>query len=85
MPIYVDNSIYPYGRMIMCHMTADTEEELHGMAGIIGIQKKWFQNKPRFPHYDICKAKRALAVEAGAVELTAREMVDLARRLRSCP
>ena len=75
MAVYVDQSIYKYRRMVMCHMVADTLEELHEMADKIGIDRKWFQSDSRYPHYDICKTKRALAVENGAKEVTGRDIV----------
>ena len=79
MVVYVDASVYPYGRMMMCHMMADTIEELHEMVDTIGVDRKHFQGD----HYDICKAKRQLAVLAGAVEITGREMVGVRRRNRT--
>lgn len=68
MSVYVDASLYGYGRMVMCHMIADTPDELHAMADRIGVARRWFQAPPKasFWHYDIAKSKRALAVEAGA-------------------
>ena len=81
MPVYVDAAIYPYGRMIMCHLMADTVEELHAMADKIGIQRKWFQNKST-PHYDICKSKRAAAILNGAIEIDRHQTVELIRKLR---
>lgn len=69
MPVYVDASLYSFGRMKMCHMTADTIDELHQMADRIGVARRWFQDK-RTPHYDICKSKRALALQFGAIEMT---------------
>ena len=42
--VYVDDYNAPYGRMTMCHMMADTLEELHAMADKIGIARKWFQD-----------------------------------------
>lgn len=71
MTVYVDESIFGYGRMIMCHMWADTLDELHDMADKIGMQRKWFQQPPKasWCHYDISKSMRAKAVTLGAVEV----------------
>lgn len=69
MTVYVDNVRYPYGRMVMCHMFADTLDELHAMADAIGINRKWFQQPPKasWEHYDISLGKKAQAIAAGAV------------------
>ncbi len=85
MPVYVDAAINRLGRMIMCHMIADTPEELHAMANKIGVARKWFQAPPKasFPHYDVCKAKRCLAMAAGAVACGRSEFVGHLRRIRS--
>jgi len=83
MSVYVDAAIWPYGRMTMCHMLADTLPELHAMADKIGVRRKWFQDKPGFPHYDICKAKRAVAVKQGAREIDRREFVALVGNMRA--
>lgn len=73
MSVYVDEPKHPLGRMLMCHMTADTLAELHTMADVLGVRKH-FQNH-RIPHYDICKEKRAEAVALGAIEVTSREII----------
>ena len=78
--VYVDEAIWPYRHMIMCHMVADRIEDLHAMADKIGVARKWFQNK-RYPHYDICKTKRALAVGLGAIEIDRNQFVEIARHL----
>lgn len=65
------------GRMKMSHMMADTLPELHAMARMIGVDRKHFQDKPRHPHYDIAKSKRAYAVLYGAKEITMQEMVKI--------
>lgn len=79
--VYVDDMQAGYGRMKMCHMVADTDEELHAMASKIGVARRWHQ-KPGTPqsHYDICLSKRALAVSLGAKEITQRETVLIVRR-----
>lgn len=69
MTVYVDNMRARYGQLVLCHMIADTEAELHAMADRIGVERRWYQQD----HYDVCLAKRALAVTAGAVEITWRQ------------
>ena len=76
MPVYVDDVFIPFGRMKMCHMIADTEEELHEMARKIGLKREWFQDTSR-PHYDVSKTKRAEAVRHGAVEVSVKELIAL--------
>ena len=71
--MYVDDMRAPFGRMIMCHMIADTEDELHAMAAAIGVARRWFQQKPSGDHYDIALSKRALAIARGAKEITLRQ------------
>ena len=76
MTVYVDNMKAKFGRMIMCHMVADTENELHDMARKIGVSRRWYQDR----HYDICLSKRSLAVSNGAREIDQRE----AAKIREC-
>jgi len=84
MPVYVDDMRAPYGRMIMCHMIADTDEELHAMAARIGVARRWWQSpeKTSGSHYDIALSKRALAVAAGAVPITLRQCAAMNFRRR---
>jgi hypothetical protein len=82
MPVYVDDMRAQFGRMVMCHMVADTPAELHAMADRIGVARRWFQCPPKAsrPHYDIALSKRAQAVAAGAVEITWREAAGIGKR-----
>jgi Protein of unknown function (DUF4031) len=81
MGVYVDNMKAGFGRMVMCHMIADSTEELLEMADRIGVARRWIQKTgTAFEHFDICKSKRAKAVEHGAVEIT---MLELGRKLRN--
>lgn len=70
MTVYVDDMRARLGRMIMCHMVADTEEELHKMADQIGVQRKWYQGD----HYDISLGRKLSAIEAGAKVITRRQL-----------
>jgi len=69
MTVYVDDVRHRYGRMVMAHMWADTEAELHEMAQAIGVARRWFQRPPKasWKHYDICLSKKAEAIRRGAV------------------
>ncbi|SHJ68197.1 Protein of unknown function [Roseomonas rosea] len=78
MTVYVDDMRARLGKMILCHMIADTDAELHAMAARIGVARRHHQGPPQHDsHYDIALSKRALAVKAGAVELTRRELVEM--------
>ena len=78
MSVYVDNAGLRYGRMKMCHMIADTTEELIAMAMRIGVPTHWIQNENTMSeHFDICLSKRKLAVGAGAIEVSSRMLVVL--------
>lgn len=81
MSVYVDDMAASYGRMVMCHMIADTHEELQEMAYAIGLDGKWLQSAGTYrEHYDVCKSKRSLAIERGAIPVT---MLEIGRKLRA--
>lgn len=77
MTVYVDDVRHGFGRMVMCHMWADTLPELLAMADRIGVQRKWIQGHPELStgkakdaswvHFDIALSKKAAAIAAGAV------------------
>jgi hypothetical protein len=75
--VYVDDMKAEYHpphrkglKYILCHMIADTEEELHTMAHKIGVARKWYQGD----HYDITLSKKAVAIKLGAKEITQWEL-----------
>ena len=84
MATYVDDMRAPFGRLIMCHLLADSDEELHAMADRIGVDRKWWQSpeKTSGSYYDIALSKRALAVKAGAIEITFRQAAAMNSRWR---
>jgi len=85
MTTYVDDVRHEYygrgraigaARMVMCHMWADTLDELVAMVDKIGVQRKWIQGRPEsigkakhasWVHFDISLSKKKLAIENGAV------------------
>lgn len=79
MTVYVDDMAAGFGRMKMCHMVADTEDELHAMAARIGVARRWYQGD----HYDICLSKKALAIATGAVAITQRQLGCMVMRRRA--
>lgn len=81
MSVYVDDAQIPYGRMKMSHLVADSLEELHAMAELLGL-RRWFQARASFPHYDICLSKREMAIELGAKPITKQQLVVFMRRAK---
>ncbi|WP_026790362.1 DUF4031 domain-containing protein [Pleomorphomonas oryzae] len=77
MTVYVDDVRHSYGRMVMCHMWADSLDELLSMADRVGVQRKWIQGHPTLSigqarsaswvHFDVSLGAKAQAIAAGAV------------------
>lgn len=76
MSVYVDNMRASFRGMKMCHMIADSHEELLEMAEKIQVHWKWIQKIGTYAeHFDICLSRRSRAVNLGAIELTQKELV----------
>jgi hypothetical protein len=77
MTVYVDDVEHEFRGMHMCHMWADTLDELFAMVDRIGVQRRWIQGhaelsigkakKASWVHFDIAKSKKRLAIKAGAI------------------
>lgn len=78
MAVYVDDMKAEFGRMIMCHMVADTHDELVEMADKLNLNRKWLQ-KPGTAgeHFDVSLGYRAKAVKLGAKEITWTECGEM--------
>lgn len=84
MSVYVDDMRAPFGRLVLCHMVADTLDELNAMADRIGVARKWIQHAddPIAVHYDIALSKRVLAIAAGAQDVSMRFLGERQMNLR---
>lgn len=94
MPVYVDEirdwTVLAKARGLRhthwCHLTADTEAELHEFAAQLGLRRSWFQKKSERDyrwHYDVTPPKRAQAIRLGAVEIDRAQVVALMDARRS--
>jgi NRPS condensation-like uncharacterized protein len=83
MSVYVDDMRASLGRMKMCHMIADSHDELMAIVATIGVDPKWIQDAGTHrEHFDIALSKRALALAAGAIPVTLRELANMTRARR---
>ena len=63
-----------------CHLTADSQEELHAFArDDLALKRHWYQDDGKYPHYDLTASRRRVAVRLGATEITAREWIKRVR------
>jgi hypothetical protein len=77
MSVYVDDVAIPFGKMLMCHMWADSLDELIAMAHKLELRIQWIQGHPTLSapayrkaswvHFDISKGKKTLAIQYGAI------------------
>lgn len=83
MSVYVDKARNRLGRMVMCHMIADTPDELEDMARTLGLDPKWRQYAGTWKdHYDIAQSKRQVALANGAKEISRALLVHMLRERR---
>ena len=54
-------------RLPSAHLTADSIDELHEFAAKLGLKRKWFQDHPWHPHYDIGGRFYQEAINLGAI------------------
>lgn len=90
MAVYVDDYRIPRRGHEWCHLTADTDDELHAFAARLGLAERRFHHKPKRPwrdHYDVREAERRQALRLGAKPVTSGETVQRlrAKRLASFP
>jgi len=77
MSVYVDDVRHRFGRMIMCHLWADSLDELLAAVDAIGVQRKWIQGHPTLSfgkhrnaswvHFDISLTMKERALARSAI------------------
>ena len=82
MAVYVDNARIPWRGRHWCHLVADTLEELHSFARVLGLRRAWFQAQASLPHYDVTVETRTVALSRGAHVVDRRTLVYVGRQLK---
>lgn len=70
MTVYVDDAVHPWRGERWAHLLADTLDELHAFAGLLGIPRRAFQDRVSGAHYDITAAMRERAIALGAMPIS---------------
>ncbi|CAA9325903.1 MAG: Protein of unknown function DUF4031 [uncultured Lysobacter sp.] len=90
MTVYVDDAVTLWRGERWAHLMADTLDELHAMAGAIGLPRRAFQDRPSGAHYDVTADLREAALAHGAVAISrhrdraqVRRVIARARELAS--
>jgi hypothetical protein len=81
--VYEISKILRWGKKWSHMWTDGNVEELHKFAEKIGLKRIYFQDKPRFPHYDIIPSKRQKALRNGAKYLPLKDWFNYDRYKRS--
>ncbi|MFM0096373.1 DUF4031 domain-containing protein [Paraburkholderia nemoris] len=82
MAVYVDNARIAWRGRHWCHLVADSLDELHGFATLLGLKRGWFQAQASLPHYDVTVEIRDIALSRGAVAVDGRTLVIRGRQLK---
>jgi hypothetical protein len=74
--VLVDEPIWPFRGRLWCHLVSDTSyDELHALAGRLGIPLRGFQGD----HYDLPAEMRDEAIALGAQPVSGRELITRLR------
>ncbi|WP_010112219.1 DUF4031 domain-containing protein [Acinetobacter sp. P8-3-8] len=82
MAVYVDRAKVPFKGKEWCHMMADTLEELHDFAKIVGIDPRLFHRSASYPHYDITLEMRILVIAYGAIDADRKTIIMCGKKLK---
>ncbi len=71
---------WPYHQI--CCLVGSSLNELHAMAGKLGLKKRWFKNQATLPHYCLTANKRQMALRLGAREVSWPTMKEIIQQSR---
>lgn len=83
MAVYVDNARIEWRGRRWCHLVADSVEELHAFASLLGLRRSWFQRNASYPHYDVTVEYRQKALILGAIEGARLQIITCARQMKT--
>ena len=79
--LYVDNVRIPFGRMKMCHLTADTQDELRVVAIELGLERHLqYMGTYKF-HLDVSLTKKQETLTKYNDKIKQVTMVEMGRLL----
>jgi hypothetical protein len=81
MAVYVDNAVTLWRGRRWAHLMADTLDELHAMAGDLGLPRRAFQDKTSGAHYDVDEPLRERALALGAIPISRHVDRAIVRRV----
>jgi hypothetical protein len=70
MTVYVDDAVNPWRGERWAHLLADTLDELHAFATLLGMPRRAFQDRTSGAHYDVTAAMRERAIALGAMPIS---------------
>lgn len=79
MTVYVDDAVHPWRGERWAHLLADTLDELHAFAALLGMPRRAFQDRTSGAHYDVTVAMRERAIALGAMPISRHQDRALVR------
>jgi len=77
MTVYVDDARIPWRGRRWSHLVADTADELHAAAAVLGIPRQGARERGRTLHYDLPDEWRERAITTGVAQpIEWRELVQ---------
>ena len=60
----------------ICHLVADSPDELHEFAKKLGVSSEWFEPHSKCPYYNLTGNRREAALKLGATEIDLQNIKD---------